>query len=136
MVEANYAVGEFVGFERVKSASRKMKPVRLSSFWMMGLKLKRLMNKYAVVQDTFTPVLPLRIPQKKKKKSNAPPAIKNKELATELSCYGQLASPTEMVLLGGKSPKLNHVVCHRRRVFMPPTDTKAVLNLMFCFKFK
>ena len=74
--------------------------------------------------------------KKKKKKSNAPPAIKNKELATELSCYGQLASPTEMVLLGGKSPKLNHVVCHRRRVFMPPTDTKAVLNLMFCFKFK
>lgn len=66
--------------------------------------------------------------------STAPPVIKNEELATELWCYGQLASPTEMVLLGGKSPTLNPVVCHRRRVFMPIKDNKAVFKLMICFR--
>ena len=100
MEEASYAVGEFLGFESVKSASRKMTTARLSSVLMTGVELKRLMKKCAVFQDTFPPVLPLVNPAKKIMISTAPPFIKNEELATELSCYGQLASPTEMVLLG------------------------------------
>uniref|UniRef100_A0A8C9WWL4 CCHC-type domain-containing protein n=1 Tax=Sander lucioperca TaxID=283035 RepID=A0A8C9WWL4_SANLU len=64
--------------------------------------------------------------------SNAPPFIKNEDLAKELSRYGQLISPIKMVLLGCKSPKLKHVVCHRRHVFMK--DNAADLNLTFSFK--
>uniref|UniRef100_A0A8D0CPZ8 CCHC-type domain-containing protein n=1 Tax=Sander lucioperca TaxID=283035 RepID=A0A8D0CPZ8_SANLU len=66
--------------------------------------------------------------------SNAPPFIKNDDLDKELSRYGQLMSPIKMVLLGCKSPKLKHVVCHRRQAFMILKDNAADLNLTFSFK--
>uniref|UniRef100_A0A8C9ZEA2 CCHC-type domain-containing protein n=1 Tax=Sander lucioperca TaxID=283035 RepID=A0A8C9ZEA2_SANLU len=74
------------------------------------------------------------LPAKRIVISNAPPFIKNEDLAKELSRYGQLMSPIKMVLLGCKSPKLKHVVCHRRQAFMILKDNAADLNLTFSFK--
>lgn len=38
-----------------------------------------------------------------------------------------------MVLLGGKSPKLKHVVCHGRYVYMLLKDANSHLNLTLTF---
>ena len=43
-------------------------------------------------------------------------------------------TPIRMVSLGCKSPKLKHVVCHRRQVYMILKDRKTDLSLSFSFK--
>ena len=73
-------------------------------------------------------------PSKKITVSNAPPFIKNDDLCKALSRYGQIVSPIKMVLLGCRSPKLKHVVCHRRQVYMIPKDADSHLNLTLNFK--
>lgn len=37
------------------------------------------------------------------------------------------------MVLGSKSPKLKHVVCHRRKVYMTLNDTDSPLNLSLNF---
>lgn len=65
--------------------------------------------------------------------SNAPPFIKNDDLWKALSRHGQIVSPIRMVLLGCKSPKLKHVVCHRRQLYMVLKDSAGHLELTLNF---
>lgn len=106
--EVSYVVGEAVGFSSIKSASR------MNSAAVIFLDcVERLMESGIILRDTFTPIFPLVNPSKKVTISNAPPFIKNEDLVKALSKYGHMVSPVKMVLLGCKSPKLKHVVCHR-----------------------
>ncbi|KAI3365139.1 hypothetical protein L3Q82_010107, partial [Scortum barcoo] len=102
--EVGSAVGEVVGFESVKSASRMNSAVVI--FLDEVVKVERVVEAGIVLRDTFTPVYPLVNPSKKITVSNAPPFIKNDDLSKALSRYGQIVSPIKMVLLGCKSPKL------------------------------
>ncbi len=132
MEEVGYAVGEVVGFDSVKTASRMNSAVVI--FLDEVHEVEQVVEAGIVLRDTFTPVFPLVNPSKKITISNAPPFIKNNELCKALSRYGQIVSPIKMVLLGCKSPKLKHVVCHRRQVFMIPKDADSHLNLTLNFK--
>lgn len=129
--EAVLAVGEVVGYDSVKSASRMNGAIII--FLVKVPKVNELVESVVVIHDTFTPALPLVSPAKKVTISNAPPFIKNETLAKELSRYGQLVSPIKTVSLGCKSVLLKHV-CHRRQVFMILKDNAGELNLSFTFK--
>ena len=130
--EATLAVGEVVGCGSVKSASRMNGAIVI--FLDSTAKVSDVVETGVVIQDTFTPVLPLVSPARKITISNAPPFIKNEMLAKELARYGQLVSPIKMVSLGCRSPLLKHVVCHRRQVFIVLKDKTDDLNLSFNFK--
>ena len=93
-------------------------------------KVLQVVEAGIVLRDTFTPVYRLMNLSKKITISNAPPFIKNDDLCKALSRYGQIVSPIKMVLLGCKSPKLKHVVCHRRQDYMIPKDASH-LNVTF-----
>ncbi|CAF94292.1 unnamed protein product [Tetraodon nigroviridis] len=94
-------------------------------------KVSELVEKGVVIQETFTTVSPLTNPATKVMISNAPPFIINETWSKEQSHYGQLVAPIRMVSLGCKSPKLKHVVCHRRQVMMILKDKESDLNLSF-----
>ena len=126
--EAGLAVGEVVGCDSVRSASRMNGAIVL--FLDSMAKVSEVVEKGVVIHGTFTPVSPLVNQATKNTISNAPPFIKN-EL---LSKYGQLVSPIRMVSLGCKSPKLKHVVSHRRQVFMILKERNTDLSLSFSFK--
>ncbi|TWW53055.1 hypothetical protein D4764_0014930, partial [Takifugu flavidus] len=92
-------------------------------------KVERLVESGGVLRDALTPVCLLVNPATKITVSNAPPFIKNDDLCKTLSRYGQIVSQVRMVLLGCKSPKLKHVVCHRRQLYMVLKDSDGHLNL-------
>lgn len=127
--DVSYAVGEVVGFQSVKSASRMNGGIVI--FLDDVDKVDSVVEKGIVVRDTFTPVLPLVSPAKKIIISNAPPFLKNEDLAKELSRFGKVVSQVKMVLLGCKSPQLKHVVCHRRQVYMVLKENELNLTLNF-----
>ncbi|KAL4009126.1 hypothetical protein ACER0C_002978 [Sarotherodon galilaeus] len=130
--DAVLAVGEVVGYDSMKSASRINGAIVI--FLDKVPKVNELVESGGVIHKTFTTILPLVSPAKKITISNAPPFIKNETLAKELSQHGQLVSPIKMVSLGCKSVLLKHVVCHRRQVFMILKDPAGELNLSFSFK--
>ena len=132
VAEAALAVGEVVGCDSVKSASRMNGAIVM--FLDNTAKVTEVVEKGVVIHDTFNPVLPLVNPATRVMISNAPPFIKNETLVKELSRYGQIVSQIKMVSLGSKSPKLKHVVSHRRQVFMVLKDNSRDLNLSFSFK--
>ncbi|CAF92714.1 unnamed protein product, partial [Tetraodon nigroviridis] len=127
--EAALAVGDVVGHDSVRSASRMNGAIVI--FVESTAKVGELVEKGVVIQDAFTTVSPLTNPATKVMISNVPPFIRNEALSKELSRYGQLVSPIRMVSLGCKSPKLKHVVCHRRQVMMILQDKQSDLNLSF-----
>ena len=96
--EAGLAVGEVVGFESVKSASRMNGAIVL--FLDSTAKVGEVVERGVVIQDTFTPVSPLSTPATKIPISNARLFIKNEMLAKELSRYGKLVLPIHMNSLG------------------------------------
>lgn len=55
-------------------------------------------------------------------------------LSKEVSEFGSLVPPIEMVSLDLKSPQLKHVVCHRRHVTIVLKDTAGDLNPYCTFK--
>ena len=132
VAEAALAVGEVVGCDSVKSASRMNGAIVM--FLDNTAKVSEVVETGVVIHDTFNPVLPLVNPATRVMISNAPPFIKNETLAKELSRYGQIVSQIKMVSLGSKSPKLRHVVSHRRQVFMVLRDNTKEINLSFTFK--
>ena len=132
VAEAALAVGEVVGCDSVKSASRMNGTIVM--FLDNTAKVSEVVETGVVIHDTFNPVLPLVNPATRVMISNAPPFIKNETLAKELSRYGQIVSQIKMVSLGSKSPKLRHVVSHRRQVFMVLRDNTKEINLSFTFK--
>lgn len=124
--KAALAVGDNVANESLKSSLR-MTFIFVDS----TAKISKLVEKGVVIQDTFTTISPLSNPATKVMISNALPVIKNKSLVKEQSWYGQLVSPIRMVSLVCKSPKLRHVICHRRQVMMILKDKEDHLNLSF-----
>lgn len=71
MQEAVLAIGEAVGYDSVKSASR-MNGVIVIFLYKVS-KVNDLVERGAIIHDTLTPVLPLVSPAKKVSISNAPP---------------------------------------------------------------
>ncbi|KAI2645684.1 Transposon TX1 uncharacterized 82 kDa protein [Labeo rohita] len=130
--EYSLAVGNIVGHESIMSASRMNSAVVI--FLDNIEKVNSVVQKGVVIQDTFTPVMPLVQPAKKIIVSNVPPFIKDEMLITELSRHGKIVSQLRKVPLGCKSPLLKHVVSFRRQVFMVLKSEMEELNVAFKFK--
>ncbi len=92
------------------------------------------MQSGIVIQDTFTPVMPLVQPARKILLSNVPPFIKDELLTTELSRHGKIVSQMKKISLNCKSPLLKHVVCFRRQVYMILRNDAEDLNVAFRFR--
>lgn len=130
--ECSLAVGEIVGYESVKSASRMNNAVVIFLDHMD--KVNQLLESGVVIQGTFTPVLSLVNPAKKIIISNVPPFLKNELLEKELGRHGKLVSPIKMIPISCKSPHLKHVVSFRRQVHMILKKSDEELNIVFKFK--
>jgi len=130
--ECVLAVGEIVGYDSVKSASRMNSAVVI--FLDSVEKVNQLLESGVVIQDTHTSVLSLVNPAKKVIISNVPPFLKNELLEKELGRHGKLVSPIKMIPISCKSPHLKHVVSFRRHVHMILKKSDEELNLVFKFK--
>ncbi len=109
------AVGEVVGHEHM-SASRMNSATVV--FLSSVEKANELVETGIVVDNLFTPVLPLSMPSKKVLLSNVPPFVSDETLVRIMSRYGKLVSPIKMIPVSCKSPLLKHVVSFRRFFFM------------------
>lgn len=78
--EASLAVGEVVGYDSFKSASRMNGAIVI----FLDNVSNNLVERGVVIHDTFMSILPLVSPPKKVTISNAPPFIKNETLTKEL----------------------------------------------------
>lgn len=110
------AVGEVVGHDNIMSASRMNSAIVV--FLSSVEKANELVETGIVVDNLFTPVLPLSMPSKKVLLSNVPPFISDETLVRILSRYGKVVSPIKMIPIGSASPLLKHVVSFRRFVYM------------------
>ncbi|KAI2655608.1 Transposon TX1 uncharacterized 82 kDa protein [Labeo rohita] len=118
------AVGEIVGYDSIKSASRMNNGVVI--FVDSVDKVAMIVEQGVEVKDTFVQAVPLVSPAKRIVLSQVPPFIGNEMLARELSRHGTIS-------LGCKSPQLKHVVSFRRQVFMILKDNEE-LNLVLKFR--
>ncbi len=119
--DCSLAVGKAVGFDSIMSAERMNSAVVI--FLDTIEKVNSVVQSGVVIQDTFTPVIPL------------PPFIKDETLINELSRHGKIVSQMKRIPLGYKSPLLKHVVCFRRQLYMILKNDLDELNLSFKFKF-
>ncbi len=110
------AAGEVVGHEHIMSASRMNSATVV--FLSSVEKANELVETGIVVDNLFTPVLPLSMPSKKVLLSNVPPFVSDETLVRIMSRYGKLVSPIKMIPVSCKSPLLKHVVSFRRFLFM------------------
>lgn len=130
--DCSLAVGEIVGYDSIKSASRMNSAVVI--FLDSVDKVNQILESGVVIQDTYTPVLSLVNPAKKVIISNVPPFMKNELLEKELGRHGKLVTPIKMIPISCKSPHLKHVVSFRRHVHMILKKSDEELNLVFKFK--
>ncbi len=130
--DCSLAVGKAVGFDSM-SASRMNSAVVI--FLDTIEKVNSVVQSGVIIQDTFTPVIPLVQPAKRIILSNVPPFIKDETLINELSRHGKIVSQMKRIPLGCKSPLLKHVVCFRRQLYMILKSDLDELNLSFKFKF-
>lgn len=126
------AVGNAVGFNSIISASRMNSAVVI--FLDTIENVNSVVQTGVVIQDTFTPVIPLVQPARKITLSNVPPFIKDELLIKELSRHGKVVSQMKRIPLGCKSPLLKHVVCFRRQIHMILKSDLDELNVSFKFK--
>lgn len=119
------AMGDVVGHNSILSASKINSAVLFFVFTSVE-KANELVEKGIVVNNLFTPVLPLSTPSKKVTLSNIPPFVSDDALVKILSRYGKLVSPIKKIIIGTASPVLKHVVSFRRFVYM---ILKTVKNL-------
>lgn len=126
--ECSLAIGEIVGHENVKSASRMNNAIVL--FLGTVEKAREVIQSGVVINDTLRPVLPLSSPSKKIIISNVPPFIKDELIQRELERYGRLVSSIRKIPLGCKSPLLKHLVSFRRQVYMVLDNARDELNLV------
>ncbi len=130
--DCSLAVGKAVGFDSIMSASRMNSAVVI--FLDTIEKVNSVVQSGVVIQDTFTPVIPLVQPAKRIILANVPPFIKDETLINELSRHGKIVSQMKRIPLGCKSPLLKHVVCFRRQLYMILKCDLDELNLSFKFK--
>lgn len=79
-------MGDVVGHESILSASRMNNATVI--FLRTVEKANKLVETGIVVDDLFTPVLPLSTPSKKVTLSNVPPFLSDEILVKALSRYG------------------------------------------------
>lgn len=130
--ECSLAVGQVIGHESIRSASRMNSAMVL--FLDSVDKVNKIVEQGIVVKNAYTPVFPLVNPAKKIFVSNVPPFIKDDVLERELSRYGQFVSAIKKIPAGCKSPLLKHVVSFRRQAFMVLKQGVDELNVSFKFK--
>lgn len=130
--ECGLAVGELVGCESVKAASRMNNAVVM--FLDSIDKVNSVVERGIVLRNTHTTVFPLMNPAKKIILSNLPPFISDDVLLKELSRHGQIVSAMKMLPSGCKSAKLKHVVSFRRQVFMILKNDIEELSIVMKFK--
>lgn len=129
MGDAVYAVGELVGFNNIKAASRMNSTIVI--FLDEVVKAEKVVERGVVINDTFMPVFPLANPARRIMISDTPPFIKNKDLATELCHYKRIIFPIKIIIMGDKTPpEMKHVVFNRWQIFIVLKD----LNLSLSFK--
>ena len=114
--ECSLAIGDVVGHENVKSASRMNSAIVV--FIATIEKARQLIVTGIVLNDAYTIVLPLSSPSKKVIISNVPPFIDDNLIEDKLSVYGRLVLSMRKISLGGKSSLLKHVISFRRQVYM------------------
>lgn len=129
--ECCLAAGKVVGYDSILSASRMNNAIVM--FLSTVEKANDLVERGLVLNDAFTPVLPLSMPSKKVTLSNVPPFVKDDFLVNMLSRYGKLVSPIKKIPLGNVSPLLKHVVSFRRYAFMILNDN-GELDVSFSFR--
>lgn len=100
--ECCLAAGKVVGYDSILSASRMNNAIVM--FLSTVEKANDLVERGLVLNDAFTPVLPLSMPSKKVTLSNVPPFVKDDFLVNMLSRYGKLVSPIKKIPLGNVSP--------------------------------
>lgn len=130
--ECSLAIGNVVGHEFIKSASRMNNAIVV--FLDTVEKAREVIASGIVVNDTLTPVLPLSSPATKVIISNVPPFISDSVIESNLTRYGRLVSSIRKIPLGCKSPLLKHVVSFRRQVFMVLNEDSEDLDLTMKIK--
>ncbi len=113
-------VGEVVGHESILSASKMNNAIVI--FLSTVERANELVEAGIVVDELFTPVLPLSTPSKKVTFSNVPPFLSDEILAKALSRYGKLVSLIKKIPISSESPLLKHVVLFRCFVYMIMND--------------
>ena len=125
--KCSLAVGDVIGHENIKSASRMNNAV------VMFLKsvdmAHELIESGIVVDDDFITVLPLSSPAKKVILSNVPPFISDEILVESLARYGKLVSQIKKIAIATTSPLLKHVVSFRRSVYMVLKEPEIDMTL-------
>ncbi|XP_051775232.1 uncharacterized protein LOC127525935 [Erpetoichthys calabaricus] len=126
------AVGEVIGCENIKSASRMSGSIVafLSSEDLVPI----MVEKGVVINGSFVQVSPLAVPSRRVTISNAPPFLKNETIAKELERHGRLVSKIRYIPLGCKSPDLKHVLSFRRQVYMVLNRMDGDLNVAMKFR--
>lgn len=97
-------------------------------------KVNDVVVKGIVVNNVFTPVLPLVQPAKKITLSNVPPFIRDDMIERELMRHGKIVSKIRKIALECRSPQLKHLVSFRRQTHMILKNEKEELNLVMKFK--
>lgn len=95
-------------------------------------KAERMVENDVVLRDTPSC---WRIPQEQSSFLRHHHFFNNNDLRKALFRYRHIVSPMKMVLLDCRSPKLKHVVCHRRQLCMIPKDDNSHM-LMLNFRIK
>lgn len=130
--ECSLAIGDVVGHEHIKSASRMNNAIVV--FLGTVEKAREIIASGIVINDTLTPVLPLSTPATKVIISNAPPFISDDMIESNLLRYGRVVSSMRKINLGCKSPLLKHVVSFRRQVYMVLDNNGEDLDLTMKLK--
>lgn len=130
--DCSIAVAQVVGYKSILSASR------MNSAFVLFLddvnKVNEIVAKGIVLNDSYTPVMPLIQPAKKILLSNVPPFIKDEVIQKELLRHGKVVSQFKKITLNCKSAQLKHVVSFRRQVYMILENESAELNLAIKFR--
>ncbi len=121
-----------MGHEHIMSASRMNSATVV--FLSSVEKANELVETGIVVDNLFTPVLPLSMPSKKVLLSNVPPFVSDETLVRIMSRYGKLVSPIKMIPVSCKSPLLKHVVSFRRFFFFMILKEDEELDLSLHLK--
>ena len=114
--ECCLAVGELVGYDSMKAASRMNSAIVI--FVDTLDKVNTVVERGIVLRNTHIGVFPLVNPAKKVILSNLPPFISNEALERELSRHGQIVSAMKFLSSGCKSARVKHLVGFRRQVYM------------------
>lgn len=130
--ECSIAVAKVVGYKSILSASRMNSAIVL--FLDDVNKVNEIVANGIVINESYTPVMPLMQPAKKILLSNVPPFIKDEVIQRELARHGKIVSQFKKIALNCKSAQLKHVVSFRRQVYMILNSESAELNLAIKFR--